>query len=172
MPKRVQQACLYIHNSYRLPHGSEELKWSGFLAKAATKLAKDLSQKSVTNQQLKPYEAPGTSVMVMPNGDSSDIGQEAACITAAKGWYDEQKNYKFDQPNLTEKNRHFTQMIWKASRNVGLGTAQASDGKFYFVAMYDPPGNQDTYVGFRKNALPLQVKSSNEDHTVIVKRLK
>eukprot|EP00794_Sanderia_malayensis_P005410 gene5411-6086_t len=174
MPTNVQQACLYIHNSYRLPHGADELKWSDYLATAAKKLANNLARNSTTSEQVKQYELPGTSILVLPVGDSSNIGQEAACVASAKLWYGENKNYNFNQPHLTSNNRHFTQMIWKASKTLGLATAQPNpSGRLYFVAMYDPPGNQDTYVGFKKNALPLQLQRRNGvdyEDTPIVRR--
>eukprot|EP00112_Aurelia_sp_Birch-Aquarium-sp1_P015438 Seg3419.1 transcript_id=Seg3419.1/GoldUCD/mRNA.D3Y31 product=Ectin protein_id=Seg3419.1/GoldUCD/D3Y31 len=167
MPKSVQQACLYIHNSYRLSHGARELTWADYLAEKAGQLAKELAQKSATNADARNVEAPGISVMVMPMGDTSDIGLEAACYTAAKTWYEEQKNYDYNAPHLSDDNKHFTQMIWKGSQEVGFGIALSKVGtNFYFVAKYDPPGNQDNYVGFRKNALPLQSENRLDDSTI------
>ena len=167
MPKNVQQACLYIHNSYRLPHGSGELEWSDDLADTAAKLAKALALRSLTVIGVKKYEPPGTSIMVMPIGDTTDIALETACIISAKTWYEEQKGYNFNDPHLTNSNRHFTQLIWKATKRIGFGAAKStSGGPFYFVAMYDPAGNQDSYIGFKKNALPIQ----EADATRIIKR--
>ena len=167
MSKSVQKACLYIHNSYRLSHGASELIWADYLAEKAGQLAKELALRSATSADAKSVEAPGISVMVMPMGDTSEIGLEAACYTAAKTWYEEQKNYDFNAPHLTDDNKHFTQMIWKGSQEVGFGTALSKVGtNFYFVAKYDPPGNQDNYVGFRKNALPLQSENRLDDTTI------
>ena len=36
---------------------------------------------------------------------------------------------------------HFTQVVWKGSREVGFGYAQARDGYYYGVANYYPAGN-------------------------------
>ena len=36
---------------------------------------------------------------------------------------------------------HFTQMVWKSSQKVGIGTATTKDGKMIIVANYKPPGN-------------------------------
>lgn len=172
MSKTVQDACLYIHNSYRLSHGVGELIWKEYLAEAATKIAKELASKSASVVDVRDEEVPGTSIMLMPTGDFSDVGMEAACYTAAKSWYAEQKSYDFNNPHLTNENMHFTQMIWKGTRDVGFGVAiSKASSNLYFVAKYDPPGNQDTYVGFRKNALPLQ-SSLRIDETTVVKRLK
>lgn len=172
MSENVRDACLYIHNSYRLSHGVGELAWKDYLADSAGKTAKELASKSASVADIREAETPGTSIILMPTGDFSDVGLEAVCYAAAKAWYAEQKNYDFENPHLAPDNMHFTQMIWKGTHNVGFGAAVSKQGNsFYFVAKYDPPGNQDTYVGFRKNALPLQ-SSLRIDDSVIVKRLK
>jgi hypothetical protein len=47
---------------------------------------------------------------------------------------------------------HFTQMVWKGSKEVGVGKAKTSGGKVIVVASYRPAGNM---VGsFRENVAP------------------
>ena len=36
---------------------------------------------------------------------------------------------------------HFTQVVWKDSRNFGIAKARSKSGKIIVVANYDPPGN-------------------------------
>ena len=36
---------------------------------------------------------------------------------------------------------HFTQVIWKASKNLGIAKARSSSGKIIVVANYEPAGN-------------------------------
>jgi len=36
---------------------------------------------------------------------------------------------------------HFTQLVWKSSREVGIGRAQSRDGKWFVVANFFPAGN-------------------------------
>ena len=36
---------------------------------------------------------------------------------------------------------HFTQVVWKSSKILGLGKATAKSGKVWLVAQYRPPGN-------------------------------
>ena len=38
---------------------------------------------------------------------------------------------------------HFSQVIWKGTQKVGIGTAQSKSGNFFLVARYDPKGNVD-----------------------------
>ena len=47
---------------------------------------------------------------------------------------------------------HFTQLVWKGSREVGIGRAQSRDGKWFVVANFFPAGN---FVGRNaENVLP------------------
>ena len=68
-------------------------------------------------------------------------------------WYDEIKDYDFNKASFIPGTGHFTQVVWKNSREVGFGVAQASDGSFYAVANYFPAGNWSGE--FRENVLPL-----------------
>jgi hypothetical protein len=54
---------------------------------------------------------------------------------------------------FSAKTGHFTQVIWKNSRRVGVGFAIGNGGRSAFiVAQYTPPGNvQGT---FRSNVSP------------------
>lgn len=36
---------------------------------------------------------------------------------------------------------HFTQMVWKSCREVGMGRAKSKTGRQIIVANYNPPGN-------------------------------
>jgi len=48
---------------------------------------------------------------------------------------------------------HFSQVVWKSSRQLGVGKAKTLDGRQVFVVcMYFPAGN---YVGrYKENVLP------------------
>ena len=39
---------------------------------------------------------------------------------------------------------HFTQVVWKNSKNLGIAKARSSSGKIIVVANYEPAGN---YIG-------------------------
>ena len=38
---------------------------------------------------------------------------------------------------------HFSQLVWRNSKELGIGTAQSKSGNFFLVARYNPPGNID-----------------------------
>ena len=68
-------------------------------------------------------------------------------------WYGEIKKYDFPSSSgISDKTRHFTQLIWKKSTKLGVGMATSKSGKVYVVAHYIPVGN---VVGhFETNVLP------------------
>lgn len=63
---------------------------------------------------------------------------------------------------------HFTQVVWKDSKELGVGCTKAKNGKIYVVANYYPPGN---YIGcYVENVLPLG--GSKTDSETITKAIK
>lgn len=72
---------------------------------------------------------------------------------ATQSWYNEIKDYDFNKPGFSGKVGHFTQVVWKNSKKLGVGIAFANDGrKAVVVANYSPPGN---YLGqFPQQVLP------------------
>ena len=70
---------------------------------------------------------------------------DATGIAVTKNWYGENKkhNYTDDWKNGTG---HFTQMVWKETKEVGFGKCK-NKGKTFVVANYFPAGN---VLGFFK----------------------
>ncbi len=63
---------------------------------------------------------------------------------AIDNWYSEVSSYNFSQPLLTMGKGQFTQIVWEASTELGIGIAVAERGPdlcFYLVANYSPAGN-------------------------------
>lgn len=74
-------------------------------------------------------------------------------------WYEEINDYDFDHPDTVAGDKaefdkgigHFTQLVWKSSRKIGVGitTHPKQYWKCLIVAQFTPPGNR---VGeFREN---------------------
>lgn len=68
---------------------------------------------------------------------------------ATKAFYDEIKDYNFDNGGFSMATGHFTQVVWRGSKNLGIGIAKSGKGGTYVVANYDPPGNY--YGQFKEN---------------------
>ncbi len=77
---------------------------------------------------------------------------------ATRAWYDEIKQYNFNQPTFSVKTGHFTQVVWKGSQTLGVGFAIGNGGRSVFVvAQYTSPGN--VAGAFRSNVLPSNCKT-------------
>uniref|UniRef100_A0A8C5VDT3 Golgi-associated plant pathogenesis-related protein 1 n=1 Tax=Microcebus murinus TaxID=30608 RepID=A0A8C5VDT3_MICMU len=57
-------------------------------------------------------------------------------------------------PGFTSGTGHFTAMVWKNTKKMGVGKAAASDGSSFVVARYYPAGNVVNQGFFEENVLP------------------
>jgi len=57
------------------------------------------------------------------------------------GWLEMRKHYNFQKAEFSELAGNFTQLVWKSTREIGVGIAWNKDGKSIVVCNYYPPGN-------------------------------
>ena len=79
------------------------------------------------------------------------------CREMIQRWYNEIKNYDFDKgtsksPKTSYK--HFSQIVWANTAELGVGTAISNKYGFITVARYKPMGNEGGVVEFIKNVPP------------------
>ena len=55
-------------------------------------------------------------------------------------WYNEIKNYDKNLNEYQKNTSHFTQMIWKETKEIGFACKKVKR-VYYAVALYYPPGN-------------------------------
>lgn len=60
---------------------------------------------------------------------------------AVKSWYDEIQHYNFNAAGFNSNTGHFTQVIWRNSKKLGIAKVRNNKGQIFVVANYDPPGN-------------------------------
>lgn len=63
---------------------------------------------------------------------------------AVDAWYGEIDKHVFGQEPKTTGTGHFTQVVWKTCKELGVGVKKNDKGQTFVVCNYDPPGN---YVG-------------------------
>jgi hypothetical protein len=59
--------------------------------------------------------------------------------------------YDYERSGFNNKTGHATQLVWKDTREVGVGVAQMDNGAFLYVAKFSPPGNVNDANAFRQN---------------------
>lgn len=135
-------------NELRKNHQADELKVNKDLEAVAQKYAEKLAaEKSFAHSHAKfKGDNMGENLFMQ-------MGRKMVGEMPAESWYSEIKDYNFEDPKKkTGVVGHFTQLVWKGSKEVGHGCAKASDGSYYVVGNYYPAGN---WMGEeKKNVFP------------------
>jgi len=141
------------HNQYRRKHGAGPLRLDDSLNSGAQSHADYLARK-------------GNWLSSSDHADLNGIGENIAldCSSgnapsgdsATDSWYEEVYDYNYNNPGFSPDTGHFTQVVWKNSRNLGIAKAKGKafkDGRTWqctwIVGRYKPAGN---YQGqYQKN---------------------
>jgi glioma pathogenesis-related protein 2 len=83
--------------------------------------------------------------------NSSDRTHKVHGKDSVDAWYDEINDHVFGVEPKSTGTGHFTQLVWKDSKYLGLGVSKNSEGEVYVVCNYDPPGN---WVGKFAKSVP------------------
>ena len=62
------------------------------------------------------------------------------CVTgtkASQSWYSEVKLYNFNSPGYTKGVGHFTQLVWKGSKQIGCGAVCNIKNNCYVTCNYN-----------------------------------
>jgi uncharacterized protein YkwD len=136
------QEMLALHNAKRRVHCAPDLTWSSELAAAAQAWA-DRCEFAHAPRSVNPNH--GENLARGPG----NLGQAADLFG---GWYDEVRQYNFGAPGYQKGTGHFTQIVWRGTREVGCAVASC-DGKKYWVCRYLPQGNIVNPGYFEKNVM-------------------
>lgn len=145
--KQFAEEVLRTHNDYRKQHGVPALK----LCKKLNREAQQYSEALASTRILKHS----------PESSSGNCGENLAWASydqsgkeVADRWYSEIKNYNYASPGFSSDTGHFTAMVWKSTKKMGVGKAAASDGSTFVVARYEPAGNIVNPGHYEQNVLP------------------
>uniref|UniRef100_A0A3B3QB99 SCP domain-containing protein n=1 Tax=Paramormyrops kingsleyae TaxID=1676925 RepID=A0A3B3QB99_9TELE len=142
-----EREFLEAHNAYRQDHGAPPLTLSRELSVSAQSWADHL-----------------LAIRMLKHSPQSDKGENIFCMQSSRpmkisgkqpveNWYNEIKDYNFSRPGFTPNTGHFTQVVWKDTKELGVGIA--TDGTTIFVVgQYVPPGNMNVQSYFERNVLP------------------
>ena len=79
----------------------------------------------------------GENVAKITGVPFNDAGSVATDV-----WYSESGNYSYSYPNVTPQTDAFTQLVWRETKEIGMGCAKdVATNDLYVVALYRPPGN-------------------------------
>lgn len=137
------QIALNFHNKVRADVRVIPLAWSPDLAKIAQEWADHLASQGCDMKH-----RPKDGEWAQKYGENIFWGKGAdySALDASKSWYSEIEHYTYGVLNSSNwsKTGHYTQMVWKKTKQVGIAVAKCADGAIIIVANYNPPGN---YMG-------------------------
>ena len=141
--------ALQVHNDARKEVGVAPLVWSEKLEQQALKYAKQIAR---TNNYKHSNTKDGENLAMFYEYEESNkvktyIYSDTPLYDASMAWYEEIKDYKYSKIKrfrIGPKIGHYTQMVWKDTKEVGIASAISKNGKVYVVARYYPVGN---YLG-------------------------
>ena len=137
--------ALNAHNRYRRTHHVNPLKLNKDLCRIAEGYARKLASMGCLQHSDNRYrgETLGENLYYT-------YGSEVTGAEASKNWYGEIKSYNYNG-DWSSGTGHFTQMVWKDTKEVGFGKYKDRSGQTYVVANYYPAGNVIGY--FKSNVL-------------------
>jgi len=178
--ENIEEVGLRLHNKFRQKHGVPSLILDAELSRKAQKWADHLAQ---IDQLIHSGGSVGENIW-------SGFGIQDPMSSAVNGWYSEHTLYDYSAgkcitvpecPQLPPGQKvlstqlsvesccwHFTQVVWKNSKRLGLGQAKARSGNEYIVAQYLPAGN---YLGQFKENVPRPISEKVSSEKLSVKKL-
>jgi uncharacterized protein YkwD len=129
----AMQAALDAHNAYRAKHCVPGLTWSARLAASAQQWANRCDFNHDEDS---------------PHGENLFWGTAGAYSSqsAVASWYEEIEAHNFDAPEFSEQTGHFTQVIWRSSKQLGCAKV-ICQGNDFWVCRYSPSGNVSGQFG-------------------------
>ena len=121
--------ALMAHNQYRFQHGAAPLQANDFLHNAATEWARELvrmAQLKHSPDQWRRYQG-----SVLGENLGFFIGPLLKGERLTDMWYREVDRHNF-RGDVQENSLHFSQMVWKGTREVGFGRCQTADKKQWY----------------------------------------
>ena len=118
--------ALMAHNQYRIQHGAQPLQSNEYLNRAANEWAHELvkmNQLKHSPDQWRRYQG-----SVLGENLAYFIGPVLKGDRLSSMWYREVKNHDFNL-DLQENSLHFSQLVWKNTKEVGFGRCQTNDKK-------------------------------------------
>ena len=139
------QKFLDHHNKVRAAVKVDKLTWNPRLAKYAQQWAEHLAD----DKRCKMIHSNCRDEYGNIFGENLFWGSDATAfnsLDASKSWYEEKSNYSYERFGDSNQKEigHYTQMVWKNTKEVGVGIGYCKSGGIIIVASYFPAGN---YIG-------------------------
>lgn len=136
-------AFLNSHNAYRAKHCVPALTWSAALAAQAQAWVNQCTIDPDDPNHKRFAHSPGGWKSQDGYGENLAWGSSMTPTHAVDLWYAEISAYNFNAPSWNGNVGHFTQVVWRASAQVGCAVATCN-GQRLWACQYSPTGNWST----------------------------
>ncbi|XP_041371178.1 Golgi-associated plant pathogenesis-related protein 1-like [Gigantopelta aegis] len=147
--KKLIDEVLKAHNQYRALHQVPPLSHDKHLSAHAQKWANRLASADLFEHSDCRFNGKTVGENIAMKWSSRPVEYSGQEVT--NEWYNEIQKYRFGnqhQPGCG----HFTQVVWKGSKEMGVGMARDQKGNIIVVANYYPAGNM--LGDFASNVFP------------------
>ena len=141
--KAVDPAAMTAaHNQWRSKTGVPALQWSKDLAASAGKWANQLVRSGCNmKHSTGPYGENIYWAGPLSFSDGTSLPQEISDQEVVDAWGNEIKYYDYATNSCHGVCGHYTQVVWKSTKEVGCGMASCPDKGQIWVCQYTPRGN-------------------------------
>ena len=141
----LRNVILSRHNTYRKQHQVDDLVRNSAIEEIAQAYSEKLAASGKFEHSGNKFNGNSLGENLYKNFGNSVDGNGAVDM-----WYDEVKMYDFKNQGFSMDTGHFTQLVWKGSKNLGCGIACGSG--CVVTCNYFPPGN--VLGQFESNVFP------------------
>ena len=135
------------HNNYRAQHRVGKLSKNDGIEEIAQKFSKELVSRGQLARSSNKYKGEQLGENLYYGLNSGYVGTEPVDV-----WYKGEEQFDYKSNKMKEGTGHFTQLVWKNTKEIGCGISQDAEGGYYVVCNYYPAGN---YFGeYIKNVFP------------------
>lgn len=144
-PKPQQKQNSFIedvvktHNKFRKQHGCSDLKQNKEINALAQTWADNLAKSGDLKHSNHSYKGGQLGENVATKWSS--VGGDYTGQEVSDQWYKEKEKFDFADPKFTPGTGHFSQIVWKGTKEIGVGRSYTTDGRVFVVCNYYPAGN-------------------------------
>ena len=140
----VNNTALAEHNNYRSTHHSPNMSLSNPLSATAKQWAEHIAATGEFKHSSSAQRNGAGENLYASFTTANSMPADGLVKKTVEGWYNEVKDYNYANPGFSPATGHFTQVVWKASTQLGCGAAKGTKNQlnaYYVVCHYAPAGN-------------------------------